>query len=249
MKKFIFTLIIIGIFSSIGLGGFVYFTKGSKILDLEGFKNLITKQFANQITDLNSEESIDSDIAVIQDILNNTTGEKIDLGDLANLSQDELTTVIGSKATDSEELDTSKKRMVPKLFTAQKFFENAFIKFSHPSYLEILNGSLSFVEIKSSNELIGTLNIYSNPEKLSLEDFVLRDNLVNYFEEANKLGLEIAEFEIPTSVRSVKVSEYPGTKKSDIYLIEFEGLIIVAVDFSEDNVVGEYILRSMEKTR
>jgi hypothetical protein len=242
MKKFVFSLVALGFLGSIGLGVFVYINKGSEIFTTPANYLGLSKAINESSTSL-----IDEDVAAIQDILNQSVESDLDLSDLTNLSDSEIADLT-TTSSDSSESGT-KKRMVPKIFTTQKFFENAFIKFTHPGYIEILNGSISFIEVKSKEELIGTINIYSNPEKLSLEEFVKRDNLVDYFAEANKLGIPAEDFAIPTSTKAVKFTEYPGTKVSDIFLVEFDGLVVVAVDFSEDKVVGEYILRSMEKTR
>jgi hypothetical protein len=130
-----------------------------------------------------------------------------------------------------------------------KLFENPFIRFSYPGYIEFKNETLNFIEIFQDEASIGTINIYADPEDLSLQEFVKKDNLIDYFTESSLKGIEMQEFNIPTAVSAFKFEAYPELNIADIYLLKFNGVIVVAKDYSTDKVVGEYLVRSMEKVR
>jgi hypothetical protein len=223
MKKFVFLLIAIGVIGALGAGFYLY---------------------SNQIAIISEKE-------VVEDI-DSETNEEIDLINsiIENTEQDSLEELPEDLSDIPEEISNSKKRLpVMSSIKSAKLYENAFIRFSHPGYITFKNETLTFLEIWNDDVLIGTINLYSNPEGLEIKEFVKKDNLIDYFTESMAKGLNFEEFEIPTAVKAFKFTDYPELQPGDVYLIEFANLIIVSKDFSEDDVVGEYLLKSLEKTQ
>lgn len=229
MKNIVFILLIVGIFGSAGAGYFAY---------QNGYLNSLN--FLNQEPEQDLVIEADKDIDLINEILN----EAADNG-----TSDESVELPEGTSDISDILPTKGRLPVISSMRAAKLYENAFIRFSHPSYIIFKNETLTFLEIWNEDELIGTINMYSNPENLPIEEFVKKENLIDYFTESVLKGLSYEPFEIPTTIKAFKFSNYPELKVADIYLIEFSGLILVSKDFSEDKVVGEYLLRSIEKTQ
>lgn len=229
MKNIVFILLVVGIFGAAGAGYFAY---------QNGYLNDLN--FLNQEPEQELIIEADKDIDLINEILNEAED---------NGTSDESVELPEGTSDISDILTTKGRLPVINSMRAAKLYENAFIRFSHPSYIIFKNETLTFLEIWNENELIGTINMYSNPENLPIEEFVKKENLIDYFSEAISKGLTFEPFEIPTAIKAFKFSNYPELKVADIYLIEFSGLILVSKDFSEDKVVGEYLLRSIEKTQ
>jgi hypothetical protein len=231
MKKLVIIILLLGFISS---------TAVIALTASKGF-GFISDLFNNGLA-INEVETDDS-IQEISDILNESELDQNQEFDFEFTDED----LFGDS---TEEPDKPKRLSVVPSIRAAKVFENAFIRFSHPSYIEIKNLNINFLEIwNDEEEMIGTINVYSNPEGLSLEEFVKKDNLVDYFTESQARGIESSNFDIPTAETGVKFNAYPELKTADIYLIKFNDSIILAKDYSEDKVVGEYLLRSMEKVR
>jgi hypothetical protein len=236
MKKFIFTIIGLSVSGAIGFAAYSYSTTGSFFLvsnnDLK-VENLQVDQ-----------SELDPEIDAISQILNEAESPDADIAfpELGGEAVD------GMPASGGIKIPKPKRVSVNQNLKAAQLYENPFIRFSHPAYISFKNQTLNFLEIWKEEEMIGTMNIYSNPEKLSLEDFVKGENLVDYFTESVAKGVTSEDFDIPTAKRAVKFSDYLELKQSDIYLIDLDGTIVVAKDFSSDKVVGEYLLRSIEKS-
>lgn len=244
MKKIVFSIIAIVIIAQIALIGYYLFKNNGTLPNFINYDQILQRLKNSEI----SPTAIDKDIAMIQDILaasenNELNNEELDLEDL------DLSDIKPNLENLNQENTTLGSRVVPQIFKIQQTFENAFIRFSHPNYISVINKNISFLEIYNNETLVGTLNIYSNPEKLSLENFVKKDNIVDYYLESSKLGILTEEFKVPTVSKGVVFRQYPGTKEADIYLLDMDGFIVVASDFSEDKIIGEYLLRSIEKTR
>jgi hypothetical protein len=226
MKKLVFSIIGLSFLGSIGIGAFLVFGGLENFNPATGtpveFEEFFDEENDNEI------EEIDVISEILDDILDE---EDVDEG---------------------EELVTPTRRPVPGRTRAANLYENAFIRFSYPGFIEFRDETLNFLSVWNTNSEArqGTINIYNNVEELSLEEFVAaRDNIVDYFAESASRGLSFEEFDIPTAIRAVKFSDYPEIETTDIYLVEFSGLVVLAKDFSEDKIVGEYLLRSMEKSR
>lgn len=226
MRNFVIFAIIIGVFGAAGLGYFLW-QSGQ---DLAFWNGENSQEVGTEV------EGEDTDLNEINNILNDASG-------LAGLEE----VLPGTEV--SEQPAANNRIPVSASLRSVKLYENPFIRFSYPSYISFKSQTLNSVEIWNKEELAGTINIYSNPDELSLEDFSQKDNIIDYFTEGAAKGLVSEDFEIPTAKRVVRFSDYPELKKADIYLIEFNQLIVIAKDFSSDDVVGEYLLRSMEKTQ
>lgn len=182
----------------------------------------------------NSETEVieDEELTEINEILNNASGLE-DLEEVLPGTESPVVTRLPVKQS---------------LKTVQ-LFENPFIRFSYPSYISFKSQSLNFIEVLNQEVLIGTMNIYSNPEELSLEEFSQKENIVDYFTESQKQGTSFEVFDIPTAKRAVKFANYQELQIADVYLIELNQIIVIAKDFSEDDVIGEYLLKSIEKSQ
>lgn len=236
MKKFIFTIIGLSVSGAVGLAAYSYSTTGS-------FIPLPNNSL--EIENLQVDQSeLDPQIDAISQILNEAESpdSNIDFPELGGEGVD------GMPSNGSIKIPKPKRVSVSQNLKAAQLYENPFIRFSHPAYISFKNQTLNFLEIWKEEEMVGTINIYSNPENLSLEEFVKGENLVDYFTESQAKGVTSEEFDIPTAKRAVKFADYLELKQSDIFLIDLDGTIVVAKDFSSDKIVGEYLLRSIEKT-
>lgn len=229
MKKFVFGIVGISFIGTIGLGIFSW-SGGINML------NLPMQSLPEQIdTEIEVDDFFDTEIEDIDEIS----------GILEELIVEE------DEDLEEEVSRPVPSRPVPGRTRAANLYENAFIRFSYPSFIEFRDETLNFLSVwnNDTDTREGTINIYNNVEELSLEEFVQRDNIIDYFTESEAKGLQFEEFEIPTATRTVKFPDYPEIDTADIFLIEFSGLVVLAKDFSEDKIVGEYLLKSMEKSR
>jgi hypothetical protein len=224
MKKIIFTLLFLGTVSAGGLFAYNFYINP-----------------ATDNSNINQDSELSQDLAEIDSLLNPDENSEEDNEDL--LSPEDL---FEADEFISDESDSG-KRKVPSL-TQQKIFENSFIRFSHPGFVSFQKETVNFLEIWNQEKSIGTINIYDNPENISIAEFVKRDNLVNYFEEAKIKGVENEEFEVPTAREAFVFREFPGIELMDVYLVSFDKVFVLVKDYSDDKVVGEYLVRSMEKS-
>lgn len=225
MKKFVFSIIGVCFVGTIGLGIFAW-TSGIDMMFLPTQSIPEQTEPEIEIGDFDAEiEEIDEISNILDELITEETEEEVEM--------------------------PASRRPVPGRTRAANLYENAFIRFSYPSFIEFRDETLNFLSVwnTDTDTRAGTINIYNNVEELSLEEFVERDNIVDYFAESAARGLLFEDFEIPTAIRAVKFPNYPEIEVADIYLVEFAGLVVLAKDFSEDKIVGEYLLKSMEKSR
>jgi hypothetical protein len=141
---------------------------------------------------------------------------------------------------------TTTKRKVPVL-SEKKLFENTFVRFAYPSNLEIQTKTMNSLEVFKDTKRIGTIAIYNNDESLALEAFLQKDNLVDYFTESAKFNIKPTELDIPTAVKAFMFKDFPGFVPSDIVVIEFDKLILIVTDWSDNDIIQEYLVPSIEK--
>lgn len=139
------------------------------------------------------------------------------------------------------------KRRVPLLSKKELFDQNPFVRFSYPSSLEIRTENINSLEVWKGEERIGLISIYTNEDSQTLEQFVQRENIVDYFTDAAQYNISPKPVEVPTTKRTVLFKDFPGFAVSDIYLMEYANLVLVVQDWSDNDIIGQYLVSSMEK--
>ena len=141
MKKLVIIILVLGFVSS---------TAVIALTASKGF-GFISDLFNNGLT-INEVETDDS-IQEISDILNESESDQNQEFDF-DFNEEDLF------AETNEEPDKPKRLSVVSSIKAAKIYENAFIRFSHPGYIEVKSINLNFLEIwNDEEEMIGTVNI------------------------------------------------------------------------------------------
>jgi len=126
-----------------------------------------------------------------------------------------------------------------------KFYEDEIMNFTYPSDYEILNTSDLSLEIQKNGQNLAYLDIFENPEQLSLTDFLKQDNISNYLLDVTSYKLETESLDIGQSTTYIK--DYPGIQKQDIYLVVFNDKIILIKVFEEKEAIKKYLVSNLEE--
>ena len=107
-------------------------------------------------------------------------------------------------------------------------YDGAFIKFSYDGSLTVSDETLtSFMLTNAGEENVITVDIYTNEENKSPYDFVSQsDNVINYYEEAEKNDIVPEEIYLDDKLHAVKFEKFPGIAEQDIYLVIVDGYLV-----------------------
>ena len=169
-----------------------------------------------------------------------------DIVDVTKIIDEEILIDDGTQSTDLDTLPL--RRAVPDM-PALASFKGPFIKFSYYETQEVIEESISSLKVvdATSEDIIAVFDIYSNPDHLSIEDF-LKDgeNVQNYFKEAEDNGIEAVRFSHPGARDAYKFADMPGFVTQDIYLISIGDYIVVVSAWTDKLFVAQTIVTSIE---
>jgi len=125
------------------------------------------------------------------------------------------------------------------------FYENTLFNFTYPDAYEVNEDSDLAYSITKDGEAIAYIDVFDNPEGLSIAAFLENDNIVNYLLEATKLDLETETLEV--GEKTIYIKDYPGINTQDVYLIQFTDKIIIVQVQAEQPAVKSIIISTIEE--
>jgi hypothetical protein len=202
MKKLIIGIIVLG--TIMGVSFALFFNKPTDSLD-----------------DINSQTDTQFD-----DNTDQTANEDDPIDGFSDV--DELE-VIDEDQIETEPVveEVENKRLIPRR-TPLSIYDGAFVHFSYDSSLVITDETLNSLKLSNTEgAIVATIDIFNNDKNLAPFEFVsTSENLINYYEEAEKNAIVPEEIYIDDKLHAVKFENYPGVVDQDVYLVLVDSYLV-----------------------